>query len=310
MSISKRTLRIAAVGDVHDAWDLEDHRALKALEVDLVLFVGDFGNESLETVRRIAALDLPKATVFGNHDAWYTATEWGRQKCPYNREHEDWFQIQLELLQDYDVGYGYRDWPELELSVVGGRPFSWGGPLWKHEEFYHTYFDVNSFADSTDRILSGVKAANQPSLIFLAHCGPTGLGDAPEAPCGRDWQPIGGDHGDPDLEQAIVKARSAGRAVPLVVFGHMHHQLRHTKTQKRQRVHRDAAGTVYLNAADVPRIVRSPEHTLRNFSLIQLSDGVVQDINLLWLDEALNIQSQETLYSEAEPVTDSALCSL
>lgn len=304
MSTSTRNLRIAAVGDVHDAWDLEDHRVLKALAVDLVLFVGDFGNESVETVRKIAALDLPKASVFGNHDAWYTATEWGRKKCPYDREQEDWFQMQLELLRDADVGYGHLDWPDWGVSVVGGRPFSWGGQTWKHEDFYTSYFEVNSFEESTERILAAVQQASQPALIFLSHCGPTGLGEAPEDPCGRDWQPLGGDHGDPDLAQAIDTARQAGRQVPLVVFGHMHHQLRHTKTHKRRRIHADVAGTVYLNAADVPRIVRQEGHTRRNFSLIQLREGVVREVSLIWIDESLSVHSQEVLYSSAEVLTD------
>ena len=89
-------LKIAVVGDIHDQWEVEDGVALKHLGVDLVLFVGDFGNESVEVVRAIASLDIPKAAVMGNHDAWYTATEWGRKKAPYDRSKEDWVQEQLD----------------------------------------------------------------------------------------------------------------------------------------------------------------------------------------------------------------------
>lgn len=49
-----KTLKIAVVGDIHDQWEVEDGNALKHLGVDLVLFVGDFGNESVEVVRAIA----------------------------------------------------------------------------------------------------------------------------------------------------------------------------------------------------------------------------------------------------------------
>ena len=80
--LQKKAIKIAVVGDVHDRWEPEDERALKYLGVDLVLFVGDFGNEAVELVRAIAALDLPKAAILGNHDAWYTATNWGRKQRP------------------------------------------------------------------------------------------------------------------------------------------------------------------------------------------------------------------------------------
>ncbi|NER07180.1 MAG: TIGR04168 family protein, partial [Okeania sp. SIO3C4] len=42
--------KIAIVGDVHDQWEPEDEIALKYLGIDLVLFVGDFGNEAVEVV--------------------------------------------------------------------------------------------------------------------------------------------------------------------------------------------------------------------------------------------------------------------
>ncbi len=73
-------IKIAVVGDVHDLWEAEDELALKHLGVDLVLFVGDFGNESVEIVRQIAEIKLPKAVILGNHDAWYSATPWGQKK--------------------------------------------------------------------------------------------------------------------------------------------------------------------------------------------------------------------------------------
>ena len=101
----EQPIRIAVVGDVHDQWDDTDASALQNLGVDLVLFVGDFGNESVPIVRAIANLDLPKATIFGNHDAWYTATPWGRKRCPYQRPEEDWLKEQLDLLEDVRVGY-------------------------------------------------------------------------------------------------------------------------------------------------------------------------------------------------------------
>ncbi|NJK28220.1 MAG: TIGR04168 family protein [Coleofasciculaceae cyanobacterium SM2_3_26] len=198
----KEVATLAIVGDVHDQWEPADAEALVALGVDLVLFVGDFGNEAVAVVRAIAALDLPKAAVFGNHDAWYTATSWGRQKCPYDRQREDWVRDQMEALGSAHVGYSKLDLDLLGLTVVGGRPFSWGGSDWKYGDFYQQRFGVDSIRASADRICAAVTAAKHDHILFLSHNGPHGLGDAPESPCGRDWKPLGGDFGDPELTVA------------------------------------------------------------------------------------------------------------
>jgi uncharacterized protein (TIGR04168 family) len=309
MENQDRAIRVAVVGDVHDQWDDQDAIALSHLAIDLVLLVGDFGNESLEVVRRVAALDLPKAVILGNHDAWYTATPWGRKRCPYDRTQEDWVQMQLDLLGSAHVGYGKLDLPELGLSVVGGRPFSWGGSEWKNERFYQERFGVTGWEESTARINAAVAATTQDHVIFIGHCGPTGLGDRPESPCGRDWKPIGGDHGDPDLTAAIAEAQAQGKRVPLVTFGHMHHTLRHRKDIQRQRLSTDAAGTVYLNAACVPRIVTAPEGSHRNFSLVTLQGGQVQSAALVWVDHTSAIASEEILFSQSAPPTVSVVAS-
>ncbi|MBW4654255.1 MAG: TIGR04168 family protein [Kaiparowitsia implicata GSE-PSE-MK54-09C] len=290
---------IAVVGDVHDQWDAHDARLLHHLGVDLVLLVGDFGNESVEVVRAIARLDLPKAVIMGNHDAWYSATEWGRRKCPYDRQQEDWVQQQLQALGETHVGYGCRDFAKLGLSVVGGRPFSWGGAEWKNETFYRDRFGVTSMAESTERIVAATAAAAHGTLVMIGHCGPAGLGHAPEDPCGRDWKPIGGDFGDPDLQEAIAQARANGKTIPLVAFGHMHHNLRHRRDQLRRSLHIDAAGTVYLNAARVPRIVKTDTDCLHNVTLVTLRQETVAEIQLVWIGQDMAIQSTELLYRQA-----------
>ena len=280
-------IRIAVIGDIHDQWEADDGIALQQMGVDLALFVGDFGNESVEIVRAIAALDIPKAAVLGNHDAWYTATDWGRKKSPYDHEKEDWVQQQLDLLGETHVGYGKLDFSALNLTVVGGRPFSWGGAVWKNAGFYQERFGIANFEESTDRIVAAVNSTAYETVIFIGHNGPVGLGDRPEDPCGKDWQPVGGDFGDPDLQAAIAQTRASGKTIPLVTFGHMHHNLRHTKQQLRTPVLADSAGTVYLNAASVPRIIQNGSDRRRNFSLVSLQGGVVDQISLVWLEKRL-----------------------
>jgi uncharacterized protein (TIGR04168 family) len=300
--LEKHSIQIAVIGDVHNAWDDQDEIALKQLGVDLALFVGDFGNEAVDVVRAIAQVNLPKAAILGNHDAWYSATDWGKAKCPYDRQTTDWVQDQLDLLGSAHVGYGHLDFPDLNLTVVGARPFSWGGSKWKHDEFYSSRYGVNSFAESTDRIVQAAQQSAHDTVILIGHCGPTGLGDAAEDPCGKDWMPIGGDHGDPDMATAIEKIQAAGKSIPLVAFGHMHHQLRHTKKRPRKRLDRQG-NIIYLNAASVPRIVQTATGSLRNFSLVTLEAGSVTQAALVWMDDAGAIVSQDVLYDHTSMTT-------
>ncbi|MDR9894783.1 TIGR04168 family protein [Aetokthonos hydrillicola Thurmond2011] len=300
--INPKTLKIAIVGDVHDQWEEEDAIALKYLGVDLVLFVGDFGNESVEVVRAIASLEIPSASVMGNHDAWYTATEWGRSKCPYDRTKEDWVQEQLDLLGKTHVGYAHLDFPDFNLTVVGSRPFSWGGSEWKYADFYEQWYGVANFEESTSRIVKAVNSAAYQTIIFVGHNGPTGLGNEPDDPCGKDWNPLGGDFGDPDLAEAISRTLTAGKIVPLVTFGHMHHSLRYTKKVKRKRLFKTPGGTIYLNAASVPRIVKNGSEKLRNFSIVLMEGGAVSQASLIWVGDDFAIASEEILYQKSTEV--------
>lgn len=301
-SSTSDTITIAIVGDVHDHWEPDDEVALKQLGVDLVLLVGDFGNESVEVVRSIANLSIPKAVILGNHDAWYTATDWGRKLRNAEQQQVDQVQQQLDLLGAAHVGYGKLDFPEFGLTVVGSRPFSWGGSNWEpHASFYKQRYGVDSFEASTAKIVQAAEAAAFNTIIFIGHCGPKGLGDQPEDPCGRDWKPLGGDHGDPDFTAAIEQTRNLGKSIPLVAFGHMHHNLRHRKDQLRKAIELQDNGTVYLNAASVPRITQTEAGRQRNFSFVKLAAGRVTEASIAWVDEDYKIASQEFLYQA--PVT-------
>jgi uncharacterized protein (TIGR04168 family) len=300
-SHQEQLIKIAVVGDVHNQWEAEDAIALQHLGIDLVLFVGDFGNEAVDVVRQIAAIDIPKAAIMGNHDAWYTATDWGRKRCPYDRKQEDWVQQQLDLLGEAHVGYGKLDFPELQLSVVGSRPFSWGGEAWKNAEFMAERYGVTNFAESIERMVTAANSTAYETIIFMGHNGPTGLGDRAEDPCGKDWQPLGGDYGDPDFASAIAQAKALGKKIPLVTFGHMHHSLRHTKERLRSAIATNPEGTVYLNSASVPRIIETETDRIRNFSIVSLEAGVVSKISLVWVGKDYTVESEQLLYQRSEP---------
>ncbi len=305
MTDIKQKITIAVVGDIHDLWDSEDEVALKHLGVDLVLFVGDFGNEAVEVVRQIAAIDLPLATIMGNHDAWYTASYWGQKQAPYDRTKEDRVQQQLDLLGETHVGFAKLDFPQFNLSVVGSRPFSWGGKVWRNENFYRDRYNVNNFAESTTRIVTAAKNTAHDTIIFIGHNGPTGLGDRPEDTCGKDWKSPGGDYGDPDFAEAIDKVRTLGKSIPLVTFGHMHHRLRHRKDRLRTIVNTSPEGTIYLNSACVPRIKTEKEKLERNFSLVSLDRGKVMQVSLVWLQHNGEIVSNKILYDRQNFISSS-----
>ncbi len=296
-SSPKTELKIAIVGDIHDQWDEGgDRRALELLGVDCVLFVGDFGNEAVDLVAQIAALPVPKAAIFGNHDAWYTASDWGRKKAPYDHALEDRVQMQIDLLDNAHVGYGCLDLPSLNLSIIGSRPFSWGGEKWKNKRFLSERFGVNSFEESLALMMRRVKSAQCDNIIFLGHNGPTGLGTEPEDMCGRDWNPLGGDFGDPDFEQAIAATKDLGKNISFVTFGHMHYSLRHRKDRLRTRV-KCQDQILYVNAAQVPRLKQYPDGDRHHaFSVVTLSDGKPQKSELVWVNSNQGTQERQTLW--------------
>ena len=289
-------IKIAIVGDVHDQWEAADNQAIAHLGVDLVLFVGDFGNESIPVVKQVAALETPKAVILGNHDAWYTVTPWGVKKCPYDRQKENRIKHQLDLLGETHVGYNKLDFPDLKLTVVGGRPFSWGGSDWKYWDFYRDWFGVSNMQESTQKIIAAARESAYNTVIFLGHNGPFGLGDRPEDPCGKDWKPIGGDFGDPDLAAAIGQTRQMGKNIPLVTFGHMHHKLRHTQQRLRKQFDVSTEGTVYYNGAVAPRIVEKLGKKQRQFSIVSLQRGIVEEISIIWLNQQFQVISEEIIY--------------
>jgi len=305
-----KKIKVAVVGDVHDQWSKKDEEALLYLGIDLVLFVGDFGNESVEIVREVAGLNLPKAVILGNHDAWFSATKWGRKKAPYDHGVEDRVQQQLDLLGTSHVGYGKLDFPHLGISVVGSRPFSWGGSKWGCQDFYFNRYGIASFDDSKNLIVKQFQQTTESNIIFVGHNGPFGLGANPEDTCGKDWNPIGGDFGDPDFQGGLEECQRAilsnrmdisaqsldytpwcDRSISLVAFGHMHHKLRHTKERLRTIINRDNQNIIYLNSACTPRVQDFFGQSSRNFSVVTYVEGKIEDISLIWVTDKPEILS-------------------
>ena len=100
-----------------------------------------------------------------------------------------------------------------------------------------------------------------------------------------------GDHGDPDLQEALAEVAHARRPVPLAVFGHMHHMLK-GGIRQRQMVHIDAdSGTVFVNCAVVPRWSevqgsqsKQVPGSLHHFTTVNIAaDQYVVDVSHVWV---------------------------
>ncbi|XP_009126774.1 uncharacterized protein LOC103851652 isoform X3 [Brassica rapa] len=285
---SSSLVRIAVVGDVHGFWNLgEDQKALQLLQPQLVLFTGDFGEEDVPLVQSVAALPFPKAVILGNHDAWHTKKFSTKQNG---------VQMQLDVLGDEHVGYQRMDFPSLKLSVVGGRPFSHGGNKLHRDKLLLKRYgvrDMNASAGSICRAALGTPEDHV--VVILAHNGPTGLGSQAEDICGRDWFDEGGDHGDPDLEQALRQLKETTElSVPLVVFGHMHKELEGGKGNRKMVVEDSDNKVLYVNGAIVPRVIEinetpvgaaEPESggTVRAFTLVEILDGKIKKVVESWV---------------------------
>ncbi|PIN04209.1 hypothetical protein CDL12_23259 [Handroanthus impetiginosus] len=288
--------RIAIVGDVHDDWNLEeDTKALQLLKPDVVLFTGDFGNENVNIVRSISNLDFAKAIILGNHDAWSTQKFSAREK--------DAVQLQLEFLGDEHVGYRRLDFPNLKLSIVGGRPFSFGGEHLFRKRLLIARYGIHDMDGSAKRIYeAALGTPPDHSLIFLAHNGPTGLGSNVDDICGRDWIIGGGDHGDPDLANAIYQLKETTKLpIKLVAFGHMHKGLAYGNGLRKMIVVGDD-DIIYLNGAIVPRVKTNSEGTIRAFTVADMLDGSLEKIAETWVSvvgEKVAIEDEIVLFSKS-----------
>lgn len=266
------------IGDVHGMWDEGDAAFLESHPEATAVFVGDFGDEDVALVERLAAVRTPKAITFGNHDAWNAM----RRRGPRER-----VERQLAVVGDDFIGYRAREIAG-GVGLIGGRPFSWGGG-WFDGDFYGALFGVRTMSESAERIAEVARSlpAGMP-LVLVGHNGPRGLGSEAHSIWGRDFQEPPADWGDGDQEKALERLRAEGRTVVAAVAGHMHERLAFG-SGTRQRVV-TARGTTFINAAVVPRHRRG----LRHFVHITIDGTAVQAADI-WVDDNGAIAEQRIL---------------
>lgn len=286
-------LRLAIAGDLHGQWDLSDHALLERLAPDALLVVGDLSDGKPRIPALLRQLPLPVACILGNHDT---------AKDPSGRT----LARQIEALGPLHCGWGLRELTPPGLSVVGARPGTAGGGF-HLSKACSALFGPLSCEQSAGRIAAAAAAADPDlPLVLLAHSGPAGLGSEAKDICGRDWKSPACDWGDQDLTLAIDRIRRQ-RALPLVVFGHMHHRLRRGAGERRSFAV-DRAGTAYLNAACVPRhLVDEAGVALRHFSWVELDADGLRSAAHRWYDLEGRLRYEERLLDRA-PLSAAAPC--
>ena len=253
-----------------------------------MLFVGDLSEGDLKLVKAIQQLPLPTAVILGNHD--------------HGRDHSGAvLRRQLTLLGDRHCGWSLRQWQFPPIAVVGARPCSAGGGF-QLAKAVQAIFGPMSASESADRIEAAAKQApSQWPLVILAHSGPTGLGSDAQSPCGRDWKVPALDWGDQDLAMALDRIRK-DRLPDLVVFGHMHHELKRG-TGLRQTCVQDRFGTVFLNAACVPRRgSESSGRQLCHLSWVEFLDGQLSQASHRWFLPDSSLAYEQILFERATPL--------
>jgi uncharacterized protein (TIGR04168 family) len=266
---------LTVVGDVHRWWRPADATFLERSRPDLSLFVGDLGDEDVPIVRAIASLPVPKAVILGNHDAWQS---FGRKAAT------DKLRESLDLLGEDHVAYTVREVPRAGISVVGARPFSWGGQSLRSPELYDEIYGIHTARQSAAAIVDAARNAQHRDIVILAHNGPLGLGDRSHDIFGKDFGKPGGDWGDRDLALAIQRIEGFGLRVRAVVAGHMHHRLVHPRGQERTRFVRRGS-TLFLNAAYVPRVRQTADgEEVSYFLRTRWRNGECVGVEEVWVD--------------------------
>lgn len=259
-----QTATIGVIGDVHLFWDDEDVAFFNRGGYDLLLFVGDLAGYTQLRGRRVARslrkLRVPAMCIPGNHDGLH-AFQLGAEITPRAHRLRDVFCVgQASRCRSLDralgdvelVAYCRRRMTlgGVPLNIVVGRPHSIGGRRMACIRYLAEHYGIDSMQASAARLRSLVDACDAAPILFLAHNGPSGLGDRASSIWGCDFRKKEEDWGDRDLEEAIRHARDDGRSVLAAVAGHMH---RKTKSGKLRPAQIERDGVLYVNAAEVPR---------------------------------------------------------
>ena len=275
------TIKIGIIGDVHLHFNQHDVSYFNSSDYNLLLFVGDLVNyrstQILSMGQLLGQLNKPVYLIPGNHDgtsllqllAEVTDQTWLRQLSSLGSDRRVSL-MNAGLSSLHVCGYSLHsfDFGDIQFDLIAGRPHAMGGGRLSFPRQLQQVHGISSMDASCARMTQLVESSTSERILFLAHNGPTGLGDKRDAIWGCDFRKSEGDFGDPDLRVAIDLATQRGTTVSAVIAGHMHHQLK-GGGQRQWHVHKNE--THYINAARVPRIESRATTAVHHHILLTLT---------------------------------------
>ena len=244
-------MRIAVVGDIHQHFDGRDAAWIDAQKFALVLITGDLPGRFHQGIgpvtKALASLRTPAVWIPGNHDA-PTLAQLIQDQTPW-RAGAGGISARLHALRTalspVAVGGFSVHRVSDDIGLLVGRPLAMDGRRVTFAAAVKQHWGVSNLSESIERMKALVDAHAYRRWWVLGHNGPSGLGAGGSAP----WGIAGRDLGDPDLAAAVAYLKQTGRAVDVVVAGHVH-----PRCGARGRAwHVKQDGTTYVNAARVPR---------------------------------------------------------
>ena len=290
----KNTTRIAVIGDIHLHYDEWDNTYFNRSNYDMVLFVGDLGElfhpqETLKIARLLSNLEKPAILIPGNHDV-HNILQFIAEMIHsrllaflsgyYHFEYHE--RLAAKLSPVAAGGYSIHPYQGAgsRFDLIVTRPYAMGGSRVSYSPLLRRLFGVKNMEQSGRVLQKLVDLSEADELIFLAHNGPTGLGEEPTDIWGCDFDPEQGDFGDKDLGEAVKYAQESGKRVLAVVAGHMHLQTylgpkpfwkrRGEPGPERPNVV-EKEGVVYINAARVPRIFERDGKMVHHHVCLEIS---------------------------------------
>jgi uncharacterized protein (TIGR04168 family) len=264
---------LAIIGDLHSVWNDDDVRYFNGTEYELLLFTGDLGGgvtrDSLAIARSLSSLKRPALVMLGNNDVQEyaaIAAELTYQRGLAGLMSEGEGEAATPPIRTCGFSAHPLDLSGLRATLIACRPFAMGGNELSFPAELCERYSVASLDDSRDRLRALVDSTDSEHLVFLAHNGPTGLGTAASDPWGRDFGGKTGDWGDRDLADAIAYAHERGRRPLAVIAGHMH-----WSDARPRRWFVERKGTLYVNAACVPRVLETNGEQRRVHMALTLS---------------------------------------
>jgi len=257
---------LAIVGDLHGHFTDDDVHYFNRSSYDLLLFVGDMGSgtrkDGLSIIRLVARLRKATFIMPGNNDAPHLPDL--AAELAYQAGRREILQAMGKARSSWVLPVGYSahalTTPLGDITLICGRPLAQGGSGISFADTLERVHGVGTREVSTARYRQLVAEARTRRLLFLAHNGPSGLGEDEDALWGRDFPvPDGREHdfprdfGDDDLRAALDYSALIDKEVLAVFAGHMH---RRRGTSRPLSTTVD--GTTFVNAAVVPRIRSGP----------------------------------------------------